>query len=114
MKLYIAGPMTGYPLHNWPAFDREAELLREAGYEVINPTECNGTYEEALRKPYEECLKNDIKAMLECDALALLPGWENSPGAVFEREIARRVGMVAESAYLWRDPVIIANRMRGL
>ena len=40
-KIYIAGPMTGLPELNFPAFHAEAARLRAFGYEVINPAEIN-------------------------------------------------------------------------
>lgn len=107
MKLYIAGPMKGYPSHNWPAFDEEARLLREAGYEVVTPTEVNGTYEEAAKLAYETCLRNDLKAMLECDAVATLPGYTQSFGATLECHIANCLKMEVRSAVEWRNPIAI-------
>lgn len=39
MRLYISGPMTDMPNHNYLAFNEAAKQLREAGYEVLNPAE---------------------------------------------------------------------------
>ena len=41
LKIYCAGPMTGLPELNFPAFHAEAARLRAFGYEVINPAEIN-------------------------------------------------------------------------
>jgi len=38
-RIYISGPMTGLPEHNFPAFHAAAERLRKAGWEVNNPAE---------------------------------------------------------------------------
>ena len=40
-RLYLAGPMTGLPELNFPAFHAEAARLRALGYEVVNPAEIN-------------------------------------------------------------------------
>lgn len=87
-RVYISGPMTGMPEHNFPAFNAEAARLRALGYQVINPAEINpdGT------KPWKECLREDIKHLCDCDTIALLPGWENSQGAHLELHISHRIG----------------------
>ena len=36
MKLYIAGPMTGYVELNFPAFNAEAARLRALGFEIVD------------------------------------------------------------------------------
>ncbi|MBF3131496.1 DUF4406 domain-containing protein, partial [Pseudomonas aeruginosa] len=38
-RIYLAGPMTGLPEHNFPAFHAEAARLRSLGYQVENPAE---------------------------------------------------------------------------
>ena len=37
--IYIAGPMRGIEDFNFPAFDRQEELLKKQGWVVINPAE---------------------------------------------------------------------------
>jgi hypothetical protein len=37
MKIYIAGPMTGYPDYNRTAFFSKAKELMEEGHIVLNP-----------------------------------------------------------------------------
>jgi hypothetical protein len=101
MKLYLAGPMSGYPQHNWPIFREKAAELRAAGYEVIDASECNGPYEDAVAKGYFECLKTDLRAMLTCEAVALLTHWEESKGANIERQLAMQVGMVVKTVEDW-------------
>ena len=98
-KIYISGPMTGYPENNFPAFHAHAALLREQGHEVVNPAEINvGLVEPAHGTPewqafYQACLRADIRALCDCDAISLLPGWENSNGAHLELHIAHRLGL---------------------
>jgi DNA primase len=88
-RIYVSGPMTGIPEHNFPAFNAESARLRALGYEVVNPVDINpdpGT-------PWNECLKADLRALLDCDTIALLPGWEGSKGAHLEVHVAHRVGI---------------------
>ncbi|MDR5815814.1 DUF4406 domain-containing protein [Caballeronia sp. LZ033] len=89
MKIYIAGPMTGYAEMNFPAFHAEAARLRALGFEVVSPAEVdvgpNPTWLTAMRA--------DIKVLVECEAISLLPGWDRSPGATLEHSIARGLGM---------------------
>lgn len=87
--IYISGPMTGIPEHNFPAFHAAAKRLRELGYEVVNPAEIDSE----TGKDWHFYLRADIKALCDCDILALLPGWESSKGAHLELHIAHRLCM---------------------
>ena len=89
-KLYLSGPMTGYPDLNFPAFHAAARRLRGLGYVVVNPAELNPAGSE---KSWHDCMRDDIAALVYCDVVALLPGWENSRGAQLEVEIARRMDL---------------------
>jgi hypothetical protein len=88
-RLYLAGPMTGLPGLNFSSFTTEALRLRGLGYEVANPAEINPDKNMA----WSECMRADIKALCDCDAIALLPGWRESRGATLEQHIADRLGM---------------------
>lgn len=87
-RIYLSGPMSGIPDFNFPAFNAEASRLRDLGYEVVNPAEIN-----TADTPYNECLRNDVKALMDCDTIAMLDGWMNSNGAHLEMHMAHRVGM---------------------
>lgn len=88
-RIYLAGPMTGLPEYNYPAFHAEAARLRGLGFHVENPAENQapecGTWEGYMR--------NSVRQMLTCDAVAFLPGWAESRGALLERYIAQQVGL---------------------
>ncbi|NLC23362.1 MAG: DUF4406 domain-containing protein [Oxalobacter sp.] len=88
-RIYISGPMTGIPDLNFPLFNAEATRLRAMGYEVINPAELNPDPDTT----WHECMRKDLMALLNCDTLALLPGWQTSAGAHLEMHVAHRVGI---------------------
>jgi hypothetical protein len=92
--IYISGPMTGLPDHNFPAFHAEAARLRALGYSVINPAELNPDQTSTRH----QCMRNDIRALCDCDALALLPGWGPSDGAQTEIFVAHKLGLTILSA----------------
>lgn len=92
--IYIAGPMTGLPGLNFPAFHAAAALLRKAGHTVINPAEINPDVTMA----WHECMRADIAQLVTCDVIYLLPGWQASKGATLEHHIAERLGMLVAMA----------------
>lgn len=90
VKVYLAGPMTGLPDYNYPAFFQAAEFLRERGLLVENPAE------HAQRNPqsfWEGYMRQALKVMLDCDELYLLPGWGKSNGANIEHNLALDLNM---------------------
>lgn len=92
--IYIAGPMTGLPGLNFPAFHAAAAKLRAEGFGVVNPAELNPDH----TLPWGECMRIDIANLVRCDAIYLLPGWEASKGATLEHHIAARLDMRIEVA----------------
>jgi uncharacterized protein DUF4406 len=86
--LYLAGPMTGHPEWNHPAFHTATAQLRDRGYTVINPAE-NGTDVT----DWVTCMRRQIRDLTTADALAVLPGWTASPGAALEVHIATALQM---------------------
>ncbi len=102
--------MTGLPENNYPAFHAAARTLRAQGHTVVNPAEIHphGRLRRLLHrvlralrlvrahKPaptWEEYMRADLRALVGCEAIALLPGWEQSRGARREVSIADELGM---------------------
>lgn len=88
-RIYIAGPMTGLPEFNYPAFHAEAARLRLLGFHVENPAEnaappC-GSWAGYMRLA--------IAQLVTCDAICLLPGWSASRGACIEHGLAVHLGL---------------------
>lgn len=83
-RVYISGPMSGYPHGNREAFNQAEHALRVAGYDPINPSS-NGLADDAT---YDEHLRADLRMLLEADAVALLPGYDRSRGSQIETRLA--------------------------
>ena len=83
-RIYIAGPMTGLPGFNYPAFNRAADALRAKGYHVENPA-ANPVPPCGTWKGY---MLMAIAQLITCDTVALLPGWSDSKGAKVEHQLA--------------------------
>lgn len=109
MKLYLAGPMTGYPRWNFDAFERGASALRSAGFEVVSPAEIDLAHgfdpdappELFTREDLIAALRRDFDLVLQSDGVALLDGWRHSKGALAERAVARAAGIPARPVSLW-------------
>lgn len=97
-RLYIAGPMTGYAESNYPAFNAVADALRDVGYEVINPAEFGN---DNGRTSYVDLLRNDLRALLDCDGVAALDNWWESVGARNEIQVAGTLKMPVRSTREW-------------
>ena len=88
-RIYIAGPMTGLPELNYPAFHAAAVVLRAQGHHVENPAE----------NPMPACgswqgyMRMSLRQISHCDALYMLPGWRSSKGARIEHGLALDLGL---------------------
>lgn len=98
MRLYVAGPMTGLPEHNFPAFFAAEAALTALGYDVLNPAR-HGAGEEGMT--WADYMRRAIPDVLAVDALALLDGWESSRGARLEVHIAETLGMLVKPLAEW-------------
>jgi hypothetical protein len=84
-KIYIAGPITGYDLNERRReFDFNQSLLEIEGFEVVNPMALPHDHD----KSWESYMKECIEALLKCDTICLLHGWNKSKGAKLEFDIA--------------------------
>jgi hypothetical protein len=90
MRIYIAGPVSGFPLRNAQAFNAEAAHLRAAGHDVVNPAERHAAWPEAGGVART---RRDLATLQTCSAVQLLPGWEMSGGALLAVRAARDLGM---------------------
>ncbi len=102
MRIYISGPMSGLPDFNYPAFHDASAQWRAAGYEVLSPAELD--LAETTDLTWEDYLRRDLRMLLDCDAIALLDGWENSRGAALEYHVATALGLRCFPAWPVVDP----------
>lgn len=94
--IYICGPITGKPNGNKELFQKATNWYRNRGLIVINPHEIAETVSEheplILREEFAQITQN-------VDAVALLPGWENSSYGMVEVAIAISCGIEIIKAF---------------
>lgn len=105
-SLYVAGPMTGYPEWNFPAFEEATEALREHGFEVVSPHEIDledgfDPLSDGVDFDLRSALERDVAEVLKADGLALLDGWEESSGATIEVLTASSKGAPSRPVREW-------------
>lgn len=88
MKVYLAGPIKSNPDY-FDAFARGAEQLRQMNHQVFNPAAAN-LEKWSLREIFAYELNWICR---EAEAIALLPGWENSEGVAAELATAKVLGL---------------------
>lgn len=99
MKVYLAGPMSGKPDFNFPAFFEAARLLRLVGHTVFCPAEEDlkewGDLETTRKKAnYRDCMRKDLNWIIDhAEAIAFLPGWEQSRGGVVEKLLSELLAL---------------------
>ena len=89
MKIYISGPISGLPDGNFEAFREAEEAITERGHTAINPhTDCAG-----FIGGWSDYMRADIRAMMDADAVLMLPDWEKSRGAALEMQLAMQLNI---------------------
>jgi nucleoside 2-deoxyribosyltransferase len=86
VKVYISGPISGIANGNREAFELHADYLRQVGVEPINPHEVTKHLPEGSE--WIDFMRADISAMMEADAVLMLPEWLDSRGARIEFHLA--------------------------
>ena len=97
--VYIAGPMSGIKDYNFPAFFKAQRRWAKEGHLVFNPAAQPGESEitklpdDQVQDMFPTLIRRDIALILQCSAIAVLPGWINSRGAKFEAHLACVLGL---------------------
>lgn len=114
---YVSGGMTGFPRFNFHIFDEVRDVLVAEGRAVISPADHDRAvlakagvedidsvpgFAEGNVEWYaasfdgmstDALLGWDFKAIIDdCDRIVMLPGWESSTGARYERLVAEATG----------------------
>jgi hypothetical protein len=90
MRLYVAGPMTGYDNYNFDKFNTVTRELAWMGHEVYNPA---SSFNGAQDLPYDLYLRHAVQMVTMVNGLVLLKGWEQSRGALTEVHVALSCNM---------------------
>lgn len=101
LTIYIAGPMRGYQNHNFDAFYKAEEKWENNSMieKIYNPARMDEDegFDPAAAEDSKEhlrsCMKRDLNAILNCNAMVMLHGWEHSEGARVEHALATYLGM---------------------
>lgn len=100
MKLYIAGPMSGLPDFNYPAFFKAAQDLGAAGFDPINPARVREGLPQ-MGAGWIDYMRASLRDIADCDGIATLPGWRDSRGARIEVDLVTALGLPVESVESW-------------
>ena len=95
VKIYLSGKISGLPKEKYILNFLQAEqYYKGLGFEVVNPvTIGEKLLQEKPDASYEDFMKLDLEALATCTAIALISGWEDSPGAAREKAEAERLGL---------------------
>lgn len=86
MIVYLAGRMSGLPDKGRYSFSVWHSELNRQGYQVLNPA----LLPDGM--PTEKYMPICLAMLDQAEAIALIPGWEDSKGANIERDYAKYQG----------------------
>jgi len=101
MRLYLAGPMSGYAQFNFPAFYAATDDLRARGWDIVSPAELDDEQTKAdamasangnpqdTKRTWGYFLARDVNIVSDqVDGIVFLPDWVRSRGAKLEAFVA--------------------------
>ena len=119
MQVYLSGGIAGVTDPEG-RFKHYQDAVESWGAAPVNPlrlhpnhqlTECPPSVIKGADGHGWSChLRVDLAAMLECDAVVMLPGWETSHGARLEHQVAASCGI---RIFYFRGGVSIAYDSMG-
>ena len=87
-KIYISGKITGIEKEALIKFD-DVQVYLSTEFITINPMRLKHAHDKTWESYMRECLK----ALLLCECIYMIEGWENSKGAMIEFNLACDLGM---------------------
>lgn len=88
-KAYLSLPISGKDTYEIRRTLRKGyDYLRAQGYQIITPYDASPN----ANASYAEHMGKDIQALLECDVVLMMPGWEDSRGCQCEKATAEIYG----------------------
>lgn len=126
-KIYLAGPMSGLPQFNFPAFYEATAALRLAGYDVVSPAELDDAEDagaamastdgspESAKRTWGDFLARDVKLLADTGitGIIFLPGWQKSRGAKLEAFVGVLQGFTFATVEVLHDEVTVTERALG-
>jgi uncharacterized protein DUF4406 len=97
VRLYVAGPMTGLPDHNYPAFRAATAQLAARDHDVVDPSRLG----QVPGWQWRDYMRRGLTDLVTCYGVALLPGWEHSRGAQVEAYVADAIGAETRTLAAW-------------
>lgn len=92
-RIYISGPIS-HIRQSVVNFQKAEFDLEARGYETYNPFSIRLPDTEEEKKEYDKIgewawyMRRCVPELVNCDAVLLLPNWQESRGAKFEKEVA--------------------------
>lgn len=95
--MYIAGPYSGTTprpvLSNVRLASAWAGLMAKRGWVPVVPHLWHYMQEEARGFSYEDWIALGLALLRRCDAILMIPGWQESTGARGELALAQKLGL---------------------
>lgn len=90
MRIYLSGKVTGTEDYT-ERFATEEEFLRKQGHSVVNPVKVNAMLPSDTT--YDDYMAMSLCMLRTCQAIYMLSGYKDSPGAMTELAEAEKLNM---------------------